>query len=237
MLDKLERKFGKYAISNLTVKLMIVYAVGYVINLAAGDYLTFNPYLIFHGQVWRLVTWILIPLQNNIFLYAVSILLFYLPIGQTMERAWGDFKYNAYLFMGFFLTIAASLLCYLGYVIYAYSASADAATISVFLSMAGSFIGSYTIPYYVTMSIFFAYAATFPNATVLFMFIIPVQMKWLGILYAGLMGYSLVEYIFASQWPGVVVIAASVITFLWFFPAGRNSVFGQAAGRYRPSQV
>jgi len=242
MFNNLERKFGKYAIRDLTIKLMIVYAVGYMICLMGSNvdplfvtnYISFDPYMILHGQIWRLVTWILIPLQSNFLLYAISILLFYLPIGRTMENAWGDFKYNLYLFMGFIVTIIAGFILYFGYLIYFSAIGADSAIIG---QQVGILIGSFTIPYYVTMSIFFAYAATFPNATVLLMFIIPIQMKWLGIAYAALYTYSIFGDIVSGNYFEMVVIIASIIPFIVFFFGDRNNKISRTAKRYRPSEV
>ena len=59
-----ERKFGKYAVRDLSLKLIILYLIGYVIYYIRPDilyYMTLNPYAIVHGQVWRLISWLLIP--------------------------------------------------------------------------------------------------------------------------------------------------------------------------------
>ena len=53
-LNKMERKFGKYAISNLSMYIIITYAAGYLIELLAPAvvaYLTLEPGLILRGQV------------------------------------------------------------------------------------------------------------------------------------------------------------------------------------------
>ena len=67
---KLEHKFGRFAIRNLSLILILCYVAGYIIKFAAPafmEYLTLNPYAIVHGQVWRIVSWILIPPgENNI---------------------------------------------------------------------------------------------------------------------------------------------------------------------------
>ena len=63
-LNKLERKIGKYAIPNLSKYLIFGYILGYLIQFINPNLLnviSLNPYLILHGQVWRLVTWIIIP--------------------------------------------------------------------------------------------------------------------------------------------------------------------------------
>ena len=43
------------------------------------------------------------------------------------------------------------------------------------------------------MSIFLAYAATFPDAQVLLMFVIPVKMKWMGIAYSVLLAVEMIQ--------------------------------------------
>ena len=63
-MSKFEKRFGKYAISNLSLILILCYVVGYFIELVNADfllYLTLNPYAILHGQIWRIFTWIIIP--------------------------------------------------------------------------------------------------------------------------------------------------------------------------------
>ena len=52
-LNRLERKFGKYAITNLPLYIVMLYAVGAVLNLISNgsfyyQYLSLNPYMILH---------------------------------------------------------------------------------------------------------------------------------------------------------------------------------------------
>lgn len=100
-LNKLERKFGRYAIPHLTTYIIITYVIGYLLNYAfpsALGYMTLDPYMIiFHGQVWRLVSWLLIP-PSSLDIFTVIMLFFYYSIGSSLERAWGDFRYNVYIF-------------------------------------------------------------------------------------------------------------------------------------------
>ena len=60
-LNKLERKFGRFAIPNLIIWLIGAYTIGFVIQMISPSilyYLALSPYHILHGQIWRLVTWI-----------------------------------------------------------------------------------------------------------------------------------------------------------------------------------
>ena len=70
-LDKMERKWGKHAIQNLSLYLIICYAFGYIIQMVNPNffnYLTLEPALVLQGQVWRLLTWVVVPpSSSNIF--------------------------------------------------------------------------------------------------------------------------------------------------------------------------
>ena len=62
MISNFERKYGKYAVKNLTLYLIAGYVIGYMVGLinpTLYSLLTFNPYMILHGQIWRIVTWVL----------------------------------------------------------------------------------------------------------------------------------------------------------------------------------
>ena len=78
-LNKLEEKFGRYAIPNLPKIIVLLYAVGFVIaNISPRLYslLELNPYLILHGQVWRIVTFLLIGPETNFDLCNICIVIF-----------------------------------------------------------------------------------------------------------------------------------------------------------------
>ena len=221
----LERKFGRYAIPNLSMVLVILYAVGYVLQLVAGGlfpFLTLNPYAILHGQVWRLVTWLLIPPEAGNVFFVLIMLFFYYSIGTSLERTWGTFRYNVFIFTGILLTILFSFI-WMGV---SFMLGSEA------LSMFGpeAYFGSYSIlfsTYYINMSIFMAYALTFPNAVVLLMFFIPIQVRWLGIIDAVYLIYQFIVYGGASRY---AILAAFInIGILWLTRGGWS--------RVSPSQV
>ena len=90
-LDKMERKYGRYAIHHLTAYIIVTYIAGYLIELTGtglSSYLTLEPYYILHGQIWRLVSWILIP-PGSLDIFTIIMLMFYYSIGTSLERAWG----------------------------------------------------------------------------------------------------------------------------------------------------
>ncbi len=210
-----ERKFGKYAINNLSLVLIMCYAVGYIIQLINKgflDYLTLNPYAIIRGQIWRLFTWIIVPPDSSNIIFVVIMLLFYYSIGTSLERTWGTYRYNVYIFSGMLFTIIGSFLMMgYSYLFYAQYVQADP---GYFFEIAATFFSTY----YVNMSIFLAYAATFPDARVLFMFIIPIKVKWLGIIY----GVFLAVQALTGNSYERFAIMASLLNFLIFWLQSRN---------------
>lgn len=209
-LDKMERKFGRYAIQNLSLYMIITYVAGYVIQSFAPamlGYLTLEPALILRGQVWRLVSWILIP-PYELDIFTIITLYFYYSIGNTLERTWGAFRYNVYIFSGILMTIVGSFI------------------LNIVLGGAVGY-GVVFSTYYISLSIILAFTACYPNMQVLLMFIIPLKMKWLGIFY----GIMLVLELISAPIYMKIVIICSLMNFIVFFFGNRNM------RRFRPQEI
>lgn len=101
-LDKLERKFGKFSIRGLMTYIVgfnaVIFILSYVTSGRLIDKLTLIPSLVLKGEVWRLVTYILIPPDTSIWI--LFILYFYYLIGNSLEQEWGSFRFNMYYFLG-----------------------------------------------------------------------------------------------------------------------------------------
>ena len=76
-LDKLERKFGRYAIRNLPLYIVMLYAIGAVLNIMTKGsyyyYVALNPYMILHGQVWRLLGFLSCTTECQRYLYYICV--------------------------------------------------------------------------------------------------------------------------------------------------------------------
>lgn len=241
-MNKWERKFGKYAIPNLTTILIGCYVVGYILNIVSPtllNYLRLDPYAILHGQIWRIVTWVISPpstVGSSMDIFFVAIMLFfYYSLGTSLERIWGTWKYNVYLFTGMLLTVAGSFLCF---GIYSVMLSATGSELSSYLPVISSLGALQISTYYINMSIFLAYALTFPNAQVLLMFLIPVKVKWLGIIYGVMLLIQMVEFLYMGTiyWLSVGAIAASLISFFLFWMCNRRRVHLGAKQRKRRAE-
>ena len=206
-LDKLERKLGRFAIPNLTVYLLVGYVIGFgIVNLMRDmvGYLTLEPALILRGQIWRLISWVLIPPTDNLISLVFLVLLYY-SLGTALERTWGSFRYNVYIFSGLLFTVLAVFGLYVFYY-FRYG-------VEVPLSAVG-LIGTN----YITMSIFLAFAVIYPDMEVMLYFILPIKMKWMALVYVVLAGYD-----FINGGIGIrVAIGASLLNFVIFFLSTRN---------------
>lgn len=155
LLDKLEKKLGKFAIENLMFYVISITGFVYILNFiyAPGNLiskLTLEPSLVAKGEVWRIFTFIFIPPSTSL-IFIIFVLYFYYIIGASLENQWGSFKFNAYYFMGMIGTIIAA------------------------------FISNMPVSStYINLSLFLAFAYLFPNYEVLLFFILPIKIKYLG---------------------------------------------------------
>lgn len=210
MLEKLERKLGKYAIPNLINYLIGGYIIGYLFmfgstisNINFTALMTLEPYYILHEfQLWRLVTWVLVPPQENI-IFAIIMMIFYWQLGRVLEQTIGTFRFNVYIFGGILFTIIGAFLLY-----------------GIYTVVYGNpiMMSAYFSTYYINMSIFLAFAVCYPNMEIYLYFLIPIKMKWMAVVYAVFVIYDFVMV----GWPGKVAIFASLLNFLIFFLMTRN---------------
>lgn len=222
-ISKFEKKFGKYAIHNLSFYLIICYAFGYAINFAGKSnildvsimsYLNLNPYAILHGEIWRLFTWILVP-PSGFSIFTLIMLYFYYSIGKSLEQVWGAYRFNLYIFSGMFFTVLGSFLLYFSIQFGLFGNLSSVSSELIGVSLGNSFS-----TYYVNLSIILAFAATFPENQVLLMMIFPIKIKWIGIVYAVIQGY---ELIIGNVFTKVIIIA-SLLNFIIFFFISRKKM-------------
>lgn len=227
-MSNFEKKFGKYAIKNLSLILIMCYACGYLmkwINPGFFTYLYLNPYeIIHHFQIWRLVTWLIVPPDSFDF-WTLLMLYFYYSIGTSLERTWGTYRYNVYIFSGILFTAVGA------FILYGVSSLLGAQSLGLWMTVDG-YITYPTMfsTYYVNMSIFLAYAATFPDYEVLLFFILPIKVKFLGIIYGAMLvyqfivGYGTSSALFYYNLGIRFVITASLLNFVVFFFTSRKKV-------------
>ena len=198
-LNKMERKYGRFAIKNLTLYIILTYVVGFVLTRFAPNtlgYFLLEPYFILKGEVWRIISWILLPpMAFNI--WSIIMLFFYYSIGRQLERAWGDFRYNVYIFGGILFIIIASFVLYF------------ITGAKVPFVMYGEGFSTY----YICLSLFFGYAMTCPDQVILLYFIIPIKMKWMALIS---LAYIIFDLVRGSALTRTEIIASLVNFFIFF---------------------
>ena len=217
-LNKLERKIGRYAIPNLSIWLVGAYMLGYLlyqINPFILNMLMLSPYHIMHGQIWRLVTWILMPTSGSLFSLLIMALLYY-QLGTALERSWGTFRFNVYIFSGMIFTVIGAFLMYA--LMYLFNGG---------VTDAMQYIGYGFSTNYINLSIFLAFAMTYPDMQLLLMFVIPIKMKWMGIVY----GVLVIAEFLSGNWAAKIAIVMSLLNFIIFFVSTRD------VKRYAPHEV
>ncbi|MCR5216156.1 MAG: rhomboid family intramembrane serine protease [Lachnospiraceae bacterium] len=171
LLHQLERKYGKYAIPNLMKYLIILYALGFALELFVGGYsrylaLDFNKVL--QGEVWRLFTFVIGPPNTSIWFIIFSLYLYYM-IGSVLETVWGSFRFNLYMLSGWFFNVLAAAILYFGF------------------GMNTNFT-----TYFINMSLFLAFAVIAGDMVIYLFFILPVKIKWLAWLDLFYFGFIIV---------------------------------------------
>ena len=207
-LNKMERKLGRYAIHNLTKYMIICYIIGFALEYLQAlfeipliSWLYLSPAHIIHGgQIWRLVSWLLIPPRSSNINFVLIMLMFYYSIGTTLERTWGAFRYNVYVLGGILCTVIGAFLLYF-----------VMGDVSVYYMPAFS-------TYYINLSIFLAFAMNYPDMQVLFMMFIPMKMKYLAYLDVAYLLYDMIK----GDWGIRTVIIASLLNFIIYFLVTRN---------------
>ena len=153
-IDKLERRYGRCGIpyllnivlaGQLAVWLLVMFVERNLLYL-----LTLDRAALLHGQIWRLVTFVFVPTLTTSPLMLLIELYFYWWVGNSLTRAWGDFRFTVYWLAGMLGAVVSCLL------------TGAAGTSGLFLSL------------------FFAYAWMWPDQQVLLFFFIPIKIKWLG---------------------------------------------------------
>jgi hypothetical protein len=189
-IDRAETKFGHLAIPGLLRYIAGFNALCFVLiklNPPFYAFLHLDPTLILQGQVWRLFTFIFIPVIGGIFpdwLGAAMYVLYFVWIGDGLEQAMGAFRLTLFYFLGMLGTIIAGFI-----------AHADP---SGFL---------------LNTSLLFAFARFYPDLMIYLFFVLPVKVKWLAWISGAFVLFGFVTGALAYQ--AAVLVALG--NFLLFF--------------------
>lgn len=195
-ITKLERKYGRFCIPNLINILIggqiLVYAIELFVNQYISFYLSLSRSALFAGQIWRLFTFVLVPFSGGGPLSVVLGIYFTWFIGTALEREWGDFRYTVYFLLGMAGTVLACLLT-----------------------------GVTASTYCLSLSLLLAFAMLYPEVQILLFFVIPIRVKYFGLLAAAMWVLSFAT----ASLPGKLSLLLSMLNvWVFFAPMGYRSI-------------
>ena len=186
-----------------------------------SEWLILDMGKVFQGQIWRLFTFIITSYSfqvtggniMNLLIIAIELYLYYF-ISRSLESVWGAFRFNLYYLSGLVLNIIVAIVLYFVYREFGviYQVTAFGLT-------------------YINQSLFFAFAAIYPNLELLYMFFLPLKVKYLGYLYGAYVLYDVIMNFVSGRYAVGISIIIALLNFVVFFFSSRK------AKRVSPKQV
>ncbi len=187
LLNRLQRRYGQFAIRDLTMYIVSFNAFVYILNYFNPGYinlLTLNVRKVFKGQVWRVFTYLFIPPSTH-FLFIFFMLYFLYFVGTALETEWGSFRFNLYYLIGM---ISTTLIGF-------------------------CFPSIHITNIFLNISLFLAFATLYPDFIVYLFFIIPIKVKYLAIISWLIIMFNI---LFGSLTTKLVIVTA-ILNYLLFF--------------------
>lgn len=164
-LNRMERIFGRFAVPNLSLYLVVGQVAFWGLAFLGGfniERIALLPLAVREGEIWRLFTFLFVPPNSSPLFIAFAWYMFFL-MGGALEENWGVFRYNAFLFTGWLLTVMVAFLV----------------------------PGAYATNLFLAGSVFLAFAFLNPDFELMLFFILPLKIKWLALFTWLIYGFQL----------------------------------------------
>ncbi|MDR0518251.1 MAG: hypothetical protein LBH25_14555 [Fibromonadaceae bacterium] len=157
-LTWIDKNLKWLSIPKLPLLLTIIQALGFIFTYEKPEFvfrLVLDPNAVLRGEIWRIFTFIAIPLVSNpILVLFVLCFLYYIMV--ELESIWGATLLTVYFLLAWFCSVLAAILI-------------------------GIPIETF---FYMELSFFFALATLNPNRTIYLFFILPIAFKWIAVFTA-----------------------------------------------------
>lgn len=207
-IDRFCAKHPNFGIPNLMKIIVFGQIAVYLVNMLVYvmfkqsflSYLQFVPAYILQGQVWRLVTWVVVPNASSPFMLLLTCY-FYYWIAVMLEREWGTARFTLFYLSGMVLSVVIGMLVGL----------AGVAQINPYY-----LLYPMNLSYYLNLSIFLVLAVLYGEMQVLLFFMVPVKMKWMALIDVVLVIVDMAGFVQSGLWMLALVPLASFINFFIF---------------------
>lgn len=207
-IDRFCAKHPNFGIPNLMKIIVFGQIAVYLVNMLVYvmfkqsflSYLQFVPAYILQGQVWRLVTWVVVPNASSPFMLLLTCY-FYYWIAVMLEREWGTARFTLFYLSGMVLSVVIGMLVGL----------AGVAQINPYY-----LLYPMNLSYYLNLSIFLVLSVLYGEMQVLLFFMVPVKMKWMALIDVVLVIVDMAGFVQSGLWMLALVPLASFINFFIF---------------------
>jgi len=178
--------------------------------------LSFSPVDIMRGQVWRLITFVFIPIQGHP-LWLFIALYFSFFLGTTLEQTWGTARFTIYYLLSIVLYAGLGMILH-------------------FVAPFPGFVPLFVSGYYIHLFLVMAFATLYADAPFRPFFVFPpIPVKWIGIFSFGLFLYNLFQfrYLFPANLTPLVLL----LPYLLFCGNALFRAFGASGGKTTKAQV
>ena len=202
-IDRLEQKYRRVYIPNLTLAILAGMVLVFVMQLIVlpmalrnGAYIDIASFLgldraaVLNGEIWRIITFLFIPRSMGLSLGTVLNFYFVYYIGREVESRWSGFRYTLYFLMGWLCAVAAM------------------------------FVGGVGTNHFMLLSFFLAFATLAGDNQIMLFYVLPIKAKWLGLLYLGFVVYEIYTYFVIAPQFGIAYLISflfSLVPYLLFF--------------------
>jgi hypothetical protein len=208
LLNRMERRFGTWAIPNLTRWIIACNVIGYIAMVTTNGQiyqaLCMDSAKVLQGEVWRLLTYLYLPPDIDAIWFFFALMFTYM-IGEGLEEEWGAFRLNIYYLIGMIGTTAVAFIT---------KGQVD--------------------NMYLNASLLLAFATIYPDYIIYLFFILPIKMKWLGwFTFSLLVAVPLLLGNWTFKLAAVVSIANYFLFFGTFIKAKAFELWGRRQSRAR----
>ncbi len=242
LVDRLERKYSWIAIPGIVRILVgfqaLIFLLVYLRQDAGFAYLlALDPQLILKGEVWRLVSFTIIPPTLRSPLMMFFVVIFTIFLGEMLERMWGSFRLTLYVFGGIVGVVAGAFLAYLVVGIQPPDPELGPQGYFNFAARAGLILG--TSRYLWVTMILAAVAVLNPSLVINLFAILPVKIMWIAIFSGAIIFLDLIQLVRDHVVLGVSLLLAISNFLIVFGPATVRQIRqrGEVAVRRRQFEL
>ncbi len=196
LIHTLEQKFGRWGIPGLiriVCGFMVLNYLLFRINPEMVELLYLDVGKVVKGEVWRLLTFVVVPPSHNALSFFFFIYFMWWA-GESVEHAWGAFRFSLY-YLGAVLG-AVIFMVALSFLV-PHGLMELPGMVAIYNTVCTRLLALLPVC---------TFAAVFPEQEIRLMGLIPVRMKWIGLVSGGFALMVVFEDVLGSYFSGLALL-------------------------------